>query len=700
MHNCFKLFFFLINFIPLACALEYSDSALLDLAKSDPDCLSSSMTIPLLQEHEQKDLLVAMAQAAIPSPKRKTMDKTVQEKLMQLHTRTLLSIEPDPELMRSCAVPEIANSVKKRVHATSDGKLLINSYSGVYDITGQNAHPLMDESQMREGRWILGGAGTIVYQLHGDSSYADAIHAWDLRARQKMYQLKLPPCFWGYWYSTYDSRRSARVSSAEEKNEALRALDRTLEAPNYLNLLGSDLRKLCASYLSMHQTTYFRAFAVDKADTFFAVHNLNGITKIADAKTGCIIRSLAGSAEYSYEQAGIFSPDNTKFVSKLSQTDEQEKKQPYLLVWDILDEKKNPHQVQGDVAAFSDDSSLLATADSDSKQLKVWNCITWACLATSSAHSTPSLLQFSSDNKRILVKSKARAGHKTDAQQIWDLDSQTPVYTHSQDRLQVISTDQKMVVSNPKKWKNGQFGRRPIKLKHLESGQKFLLGTDDANYFAFDQAGNYLLVAESSFPSLYNARTGVLIQELKGKNNFWYSNNIKLNSFLANNRLITLSEKEACVWQLNPVDWTKISAQEKMAFLILEHNYRHGKTFSQAAAASINSLRELAQKRYPVNMSLADIRGHAIPFEFNEVNLKIDQKEGTERIAVHPIKYTGSMVYAQRIVKGHKTGQIDYSIHPTSVSNPDNRINLAQDKARVAYYLLHRFFNEHPKKDY
>lgn len=696
MHNCFKLFFSLINFISLACALEYSDSALLDLAKNDPDCLSSSMTIPLLQEHEQKDLLVAMAQAAIPSPKRKTMDKTVQEKLMQLHTRTLLSIQQAPELVHSCAVPEIANSVKKRVHATDDGKLLINSYSGVYDISGQEANPLVDKDKMREGRWILGGAGTIVYQLTGQITYADTIHAWDLATWQKLYAVRLPLCYWNH-YSKTNVRRGPHTSTQEEKNNALQALTQNADACSYLNVLPADLRTLCGSYQRMHHP-FFRAFSVDKTDTLFAVHNLNGVTKIGDAKTGEIIISLPNSEEYSFEQAGIFSPNNTKFVGKLRQSLAQENKQPYLLVWELQDEKKNPHQVEGDVAAFSGDSCLLATADAVRKQVKIRNSNTLACLAIITTHYHPSILELSSDNKRILAKSKARVGHKTEAQEIWDVDSQAPVYTHSRDRLQVISTDQKMVVANPKKWKNGQFNSRPIKLKHLESGQKFLLGTDDANYFAFDQAGNYLLVAEASCPMLYNAKTGVLIQELKGKNNFWYSSDIKLNSFLPNNRLITLSEKEACVWQLNPVDWTKISAQEKMAFLILEHNYRYGKPFSLAAAASINSLRELAQKRYPVNVSLTDIRGHAIPFEFNEINLKIDQKEGTERIAVHPIKYTGSMVWAQRIVKGHKTGQIDYSIHPTSVSNPDDRINLPQDQARLAYYLLHRFFNEHPKK--
>lgn len=696
MHIHFKLFFILLNFIPLAYTLEYNDNVLLDLAKNDPDGLASPITIPLLQNHEQKDLLATMAQAAVPSPKRKTIDQTVQEKLVQLHTRTLLSIEPASELLHSCVVPEIANFVKKRVHATDDGKLLINSYSGIYDITGQEAHPLIDKDKMREGRWILGGSGTIVYQLSSQGTYADNIHAWDLPTRKKLYTTRLPCCFWNH-YSKINEWRGPYTSTQEEINGALQALNQITEADNFLNVVPVDVRNMLLSHLRMHHP-FFRAFSANKTDTLFAVHNLNGVTKIADAKTGKIIRSLPNSEEYSFEQAGIFSPDNTKFVSKLSQTHEQEKKQPYLLVWELQDEKKNPHRVEGDVAAFSGDSCLLATADSASKQLKVRNSTTLACLATITIHYHPSILALSSDNKRILAKSKARVGHKTEAQEIWDVDSQTPVYTHSQDRLQVISTDQKMVVSNPKKWKNGQFRHRPIKLKNLETSQKLCLENEDANSFAFDEAGNYLLVTESSCPKLYNATTGVLIQELKGKNNFWYSSNIKLNSFLPNNRLVTLSDKEACVWQLHPIDWSKISAQEKMAFLILEHNYRSGKPFSQAASACIHSLQTLAQKRYPINVSLSDMRLHAIPFEFNEVDMKIEEKEGRERIAVHPVKYTDSMVWAQRIVKGNKAGQIDYSIYPTSVSNQDDRIDLPQDKARVAFYFLHRFYNEQPKK--
>lgn len=685
------------------CSMELPDQALLDLAKNDPHCFSSAATIPLLQEHEQKELLAHMAGAAAPGQKRKTtMDQAVSEKLEQLHRGTLLRMEPAPDLIHSCKGKQLANSLSHKIHATADGALLVNSYEGAFDISGQEYMPLHSNQRSRVQGWILGGSETVLYHLSVsgglDFLQHDTITAWDLPTRAQLYTKRLSECFWDQHSGKNSQWRDGIKPTQEEKSAAIVVLSQMNQEFGYLALLPTDLRThLLGAYVSWIRP-FFDTFAVDQKDKLFAVYNIDGLTKIGNARTGDIIRSLSGSAPYTNKKTGIFSDDNKWFLCKLNQPWTTEKVQPYLLVWNLEDEKRSSVRIEGDTAAFSPDSSQLATADHDTKKLQIWDLQTLSILATLQSHYCPAALRFNTDKTRLHIKSEGSSYKATVcAQEIWEVNSQACVYQHPQDRLRVVAEEHDMVASTGKGWGS----KKQTKVKNLQTGQKLLLGAEAAKQFTFDPAGNYLLVTRSvTPPELYHAKTGCLIKVLEGKEYYHSSGKAKLNSFLPNNRLITSNDGEATLWQLHPIDWSKVSAREKMAFCILEHNYRTGRPFSNAAAACVTTLQEIAQKRYPMHLTLADIVPSLIPFELGPANLNHDERAGIimQRLHIHQKGCNGGMASGFKTLNGPKTGQLDFTIRPTSTDRYDH-IKLPQDQAHIVYYLLHRFFNEQPKKD-
>ena len=215
-----------------------------------------------------------------------------------------------------------------------------------------------------------------------------------------------------------------------------------------------------------------------------------------------------------------------------------------------------------------------------------------------------------------------------------------------------------------------------------------------------DDAGNYLLMIRSTGPELYNSKSGVLIKKLLGQVAHSRYSKFKLNSFLPHNKLITLNEHEAALWQLHPIDWSKVSSQEKMAFLILEHNYKAGLPLSEAAMAHIDVLQELAQCRYPSNASLQDAIATAIPFEIYRMAIKHEEEDGTATRKLFIFQKEGQgFIHAEKKLTGSCAGQTHYQIYPTSVSNRADCYLIPEEKARLAYYFLHKLFNGQPKKD-
>ena len=165
--------------------------------------------------------------------------------------------------------------------------------------------------------------------------------------------------------------------------------------------------------------------------------------------------------------------------------------------------------------------------------------------------------------------------------------------------------------------------------------------------------------------------------------------------------LITLSDKEAGIWQLHPIDWGKVSAPEKMAMLILEHNYRTGRPFSKAAGAHIQALQHVAQQRYPVSPLLSADGEPAIAEakgDVSEYYRKTDDGP-KHQLCVHDSNR--QIVFAEMMLMGHLKGTVSGTIHPAGSWKPGGAsiINLSESHARRLYYLLHALFNEQPKRE-
>ncbi len=650
-------------------AMEQRDKELFALAAQDPECLGSHKTISLLLDHEQKELLAVLGGVASPEQ----IVPIMKKKIGELHERTLSHIEPVPECIREFAIKN-SIGIDRHPHISSDGKFLLDDDNlfCTHDGSVVNLENFPRESFNLNSK--LGPAGKIIFALEG-SYYYHKITAWGLPEGKQLYTFGLPDCI--ALLRRDDENKLTTVkeeATTEVVKKGLEVLHK--DQQNYLHLLSLELIPEIALYLRIGKNL-FRHFTISDDDKFLAMDTLMKGIQLYNARTGKFLRSLPDSEPYKWGKPVLFSPHCVFAITRLADDTKRE-----LLVWQPALEQAAPICLPGDIACFNEDNRYIATANSATKEVKVWSLLPTTNAASVQLQCEPHRLRLSS-NGRLL----AQGGGRYKSQEIWDLKTGRCLYVDpSRSHKETVNALCDTVIKNSP----------DTTIQHLDTGTIIpLAGTQRiADSFVCDPAGKYLFIHKGYHGmELRNAKNGALIAALTHGGPA-----TKGSCFMPENRLLTITGDKACLWQLHPIDWDAISPLEKMAMLSLENSYRTGKPFTGIALHALDKFKALAAKRYPQISCLSEPDKPIEPITVSDVSERYTQKKnGVEHILFGTDQYKNSLSTFM-MISGSDRGAIVAYKNAKDLPKCEQRTFLSESEARRLYYLLYKQYNEQPKK--